>query len=165
MAGSASELKRELTFSHDKSPTRKTTVCLNNFQVYREPGGTFQVLVKSVTKESEYVGGVTVVGVGQLKGSFSCISCKKSVLLPRTTVKEQCVAECTTCGTKQKVRDLKTTAKLYLEDTSGTSLCLRAHPEALTQIVESNDVTSDSLLQSEPFNVTYNTFNVITFVS
>ena len=95
----------------------------------------------------------------------SAISCKKFVLLPLTTVKEQCVAECTTCGTKQKSHNFKTVAKLYLEDTSGTSLCLQAHQKALTQIVESNDVTSDSLLQREPFNVTYNTFNAITSVS
>ena len=77
---SSSQLKRKVSSGHhNESPARKTKVSLNNCLVYREPEGTFQVLVKSVTEESEHVGGVIVVGVGQLEGSFSCISCEKPI--------------------------------------------------------------------------------------
>ena len=140
---------------------------------YPRFGGSFHAVadleegcVRSVTEGSiEHMESVTVIGVGQLEGSFSCISCEKPILISQTTIQGQQVSECNTCGTKQKVRSVKTTAKLYLEDSSGTSLSLRAHQEALTQIVKSNDVTNDNLLHSEPFDVSFNNFNVITSVS
>ena len=104
----------------------------------------------------------TVVGVGQLEQSLSCINCKKSSIIAQG----QSIVECSNCETKQKARNPKTTAKLYVEDGGGTLYTLRAYQDVLAEITQANgQITSTLLLQSEPFDFSYNNFNLITAIS
>ena len=109
----------------------------------------------------DHVTSATIVGVGQLESTVSCISCKKIM----SVTKESDIIECNSCDTKQRARNVKTTAKLYVEDGGQNSFSLRAYQDMLTEIAQTPDVTSDNLLQSEPFDLIFNKYHIITSIT
>ena len=107
---------------------------------------------------------VTVVGVSKIELSFSCISCKKLLISQPSEV----IIECQNCETKQKLRNPKTSAKLFVLDCNEQQYSLRAHSDALLQISEcstTSHINTNNLLDSPPFDVTFNEYHVITNVS
>lgn len=109
----------------------------------------------------DHVTSATIVVVGQLESTVSCISCKKNMCV---TI-ESDIIECNSCDTKQRARNIKTTAKLYVEDGCQNSFSFRAYQDMLTEIAQTPDVTSDNLLQSEPFDLTFNKYHIITSIT
>ena len=72
---------------------------------------------------------------------------------------------CSYCDTSQKVKTNTITAKLYIEDASGISHSLRAYSDSLSDIVVADVISIENLLDSPPFSITYNDFNVITSIT
>ena len=73
---------------------------------------------------------VTIVAVNNLETTFICINCKKT--LPCDL--DKTITECQQCGTKQKLRNYKTSAKLFVEGMSAQQCTLKAHNEILCLI-------------------------------
>ena len=59
----------------------------------------------------------------------------------------------------------ETTAKIYIEDSGGNQISLRAYQNILMDIVQSKEITSETLLNSEPYDLTYNNYKVITSIT
>ena len=96
----------------------------------------------------QHVTAATIVGVGQIEATLSCINCKKTIL--SNSLHMRVIIECNFCATKQKIRTTKSTAKLYVEDSTGNLFTLRAYQDILVDIAKSVEITADKLLQSEP---------------
>ena len=67
---------------------------------------------------------------------------------------------CSSCATSRSV-----TAKLYLEDSTGSTHSLRAYGDILSDIVIAETISSSTLLNSPSFSLSHNEFGVITAVS
>ena len=105
---------------------------------------------------------VTIVAVNNLETTFICINCKKT--LPCDL--DKTITECQQCGTKQKLRNYKTSAKLFVEDMSAQQYTLKAHNEILANIVPNcSKITSELLLDAPSFDTTFDKFHIITNVT
>ena len=69
----------------------------------------------------------TIIGVSQLETTLYCISCKSSI----PSVTHNSIIKCNS-STKQRARNLKTTAKIYVECHNGRLTSLHANQEILT---------------------------------
>ena len=67
---------------------------------------------------------VSIIGVNKLDTTFTCINCKTLPCDP-----SDIITHCQHCGTKQKLRNHKISARLFVEDASAQSYQLRAHNE------------------------------------
>ena len=101
-----------------------------------------------------------IVAVNQLESVFSCVHCKKNI-----AVSDETIVTCDTCGTDQRLpASSKVTARLYIQDPSGETCSLRAYNDVLASITEGAAVSPKSLISAAPFNLTYNSYHVITSV-
>ncbi len=103
----------------------------------------------------------SVVGVQQLTTVYTCISCRCNIPSPDGLL-DSTKGKCTQCDTTQKLNNPKVAAKLFIQDISGNTICPRANKDVLTKIACKPIFDSDDLLNSSPFNVTYNKYKVIT---
>ena len=104
---------------------------------------------------------VSIIGVNKLDTTFTCINCK-TLHCDLSDI----ITHCEHCGTKQKLRNHKISARLFLEDASAQSYQLRAHNEILFNIApDSSTITAEVLLEAPPFDVAYDEFNGIIKVS
>ena len=104
---------------------------------------------------------VSIIGVTTLETTFICINCKKTLPCDPS----ETTTNCENCETKQKLRSHKTSAKVFIEDSTGHQHALRAYTEILSHIVHGSPITPEALLDAPPFNVAYNEYHVITDVS
>ena len=98
---------------------------------------------------------VTIIAVTKLETTFTCINCRKNLPCdPNNTI-----THCQQWGTKQKTRNNKTSAKLFIEDSGGEQYTLKAHNEMLVNVVPSCDnITQKLLLDAPSFNITFDKF-------
>ena len=104
---------------------------------------------------------VTIIGVNMFETSFNCVNCKK----PMSCNPNDTTTQCGTCDTKQRLRNPKISAKLFVEDAVGQHITLRAHTQVIMKIIDNSPIMSDTLLEAVPFNLTYNKYRTITSVS
>lgn len=104
----------------------------------------------------------TIVGVN-LETIFMCISCKHSI--PDLHTGPNPIHMCESCDTTQKLRNPRTSARLYIEDENGKILPLRAYSDTLSQLARSATITTDNLLDKPPFGLSYNKYCVITSIT
>ena len=108
------------------------------------------------TKEQYCAKAASIAAVNQFE---NCINCKKNVK------EEPKFGVCDTCGTVQKLRNPRISAKLFIQcHAEGQTLSLRAYNESLKLIAESEHFTPQDLL-SATFDALYNDYNIITKVS
>ena len=104
---------------------------------------------------------VTIIGVQNFEVLYSCINCKTN--MERSGSSNMIL--CHRCNTVQNLVDSKITAKLILRTSDGSRITLRAYTNILMDIVNNQDssqpATIAMLLNSHPFNVEYNNFNVV----
>ena len=105
--------------------------------------------------EPKHLNQVTITAVNQLELLIRCAHCKK---MTGTTSSD--IFTCSSCATSRSV-----TAKLYLEDSTGSTHSLRAYGDILSDIVVAETISSSTLLNSPSFSLSHNEFGVITAVS
>ena len=115
---------------------------------------------EELNKTSKELNGVTITAVNQLQYLVRCTHCKK-----QSGTTNSKLFHCSYCDTSQKVKTNTITAKLYVEDASGISHSLRAYSDSLSDIVVADVISIENLLDSPPFSLTYNDFNVITSIT
>ena len=101
----------------------------------------------------------TEIGVSKIDTTIICITYKRTIMTPTNTN----IVECSYCNTKQKVLTIKPSAKLFIEDNSKTTVLPQstpAHQDILNEIA--TDMTSETLLNSKPFNLMFNKFHTNT---
>ena len=112
-----------------------------------------------------FMDGVSIVGVKDVVTFKTCISCSAKITMSQSVVQENIT--CTKCNTAQFVAkcSLKVMAKLLLEGPNVSIITLVAYEDMLTNILPPDtELSAETLLKSKPFNVTYNSFHVITSV-
>ena len=105
---------------------------------------------------SQFLKAVSIVGVNQLQNIFTCMFCKKGTI--EDTGND--MGTCPNCNTVQMLKKMKFSAKLFLETFDGTHISVRAYDEALKQIAQCEQVTTEDLLNAPPFDVQFNDYHV-----
>ena len=109
----------------------------------------------------ESVNGAEVAGVLNLDCSTVCIACKS-----RVDKKNQRMGICCKCGMTQSLERCATQmrARLLLTVPGGEYITVRAYGKQLEKIADTADVTEETLITSQPFNLTHD-HNMVNTVS
>ena len=147
------EIRSYLGKSHLSSPTGASVDDISDVE------DALSEINSSSESEPEHLL-VSVVGV-QLETIYTCINCQKNVDPLNSNT-----GKCDSCQTIQKLGQPKQTGKLFLES-SNRKITMRAYPAILKAIAQTDnpEVTPSDLINSTPFEATYDKFNVITHVS
>lgn len=112
--------------------------------------------------DDKLIEGAKVIGVHDLTNIYNCFCCKRGTVEPD---KDNKFGKCTQCSTYQVLKQLKVTAKLFLESHDiSEHVTIRAYGDLLTQIVAGEEVSTESLLKAPPFDARYNEYHVLTSI-
>ena len=102
--------------------------------------------------------GAEVAGVLNLDCSTVCIACKS-----RVDNKNQLMGICCKCGMTQSLERCATQmrARLLLAVPGGEYITVRAYGKQLEKIADTADVTEETLITSQPFNLTHDHNNIM----
>ena len=109
----------------------------------------------------------TIEGVQQLTTIYTCVasSCKVSIEPESEVAGNHPKGTCKTCGTIQKLKHPRKTARLFIKNGENEELWLRAYSEVLNNIMGTTKFDAEDLMDVPPFNLVYNQYYVITSVN
>ena len=116
------------------------------------------------TDDLTHINSVTIIGVANLETTYNCVNCRKNISCDPETK----ICRCDSCGTKQKLRNCKLSARLFVQDSSGQQQNLKAHGETLANIINTpivTKITEEDLLECAQFDVTYDRYSTIVSIS